>query len=63
MSEILNKIGKKARTAFRTKINSKLKNNVLEDYCKLIYTNKIKIIKENKKDIKFAQLKKLKDNL
>jgi len=62
MSEILNKIGKKARTAFRTKINSKLKNNVLEDYCKLIYTNKIKIIKENKKDIKFAQLKKLKDN-
>ena len=62
MNNILNKIGKKARTAFKNKINSKLKNKVLEDYCKLILTNKKKIIKENKKDIKYAKLKKLKDN-
>ena len=62
MNKILNKIGKKAKTAFKTKINSKLKNKVLEDYCKLIVINKLKIIKENKKDIKYARLKKLKDN-
>ncbi len=63
MSKLLNNIGKKARIAFKSKINTKVKNKVLEDYCKLIIKNKNKIISENKKDIKFAEAKKLKENL
>jgi len=63
MSKLLKKIGKKARTAFKNKVNSKIKNKVLKDYCKLIDKNKGKIIIENKKDIKIAKEKKLKENL
>jgi len=63
MSKLLKKIGKKARTAFKNKVNSKIKNKVLKDYCKLIDKNKDKIIIENKKDIKIAKEKKLKENL
>ncbi len=63
MSKLLNNIGKKARIAFKSKINTKVKNKVLEDYCKLIIKNKNKIISENKKDIKVAEAKKLKENL
>ena len=63
MSEYIKKIGKKAKIAFKTKINNKVKNKVLKDYCKLIIKNKKKIIDENKKDIKVAEKKKLKENL
>ena len=63
MSKLLNNIGKKARIAFKSKINTKIKNKVLEDYYKLIIKNKNKIISENKKDIKVAEAKKLKENL
>ena len=63
MSKLLIKIGKNSRVAFRSKINSKIKNKVLEDFCRLIIKNKNKIISENKKDIKSAKLKKLKENL
>ena len=63
MSKLLNKIGKNSRVAFRSKINSKIKNKVLEDFRRLIIKNKNKIISENKKDIKSAKLKKLKENL
>ncbi len=63
MSKLLKKIGKRARTAFKNKVNSKIKNKVLKDYCKLIDKNKDKIIIENKKDIKIAKEKKLKENL
>ena len=63
MSEYVKKIGKKAKIAFKSKINNKIKNKVLKDYCKLIIKNKNKIINENKKDIKFAEKKKLKENL
>ncbi len=63
MSKLLNNIGKKARIAFKSKINTKVKNKVLEDYYKLIIKNKNKIISENKKDIKVAEAKKLKENL
>ena len=63
MSKLLNKIGKNARIAFGSKINSRIKNKVLEDFCKLIIKNKNKIISENKKDIKYAKFKKLKENL
>ena len=47
----------------QVKINNKVKNKVLKDYCKLIIKNKNKIIDENKKDIKVAEKKKLKENL
>ena len=63
MSKQLIKIGKNSTLAFRNKINSKNKNKVLEDFCRLIIKNKNKIISENKKDIKSAKLKKLKENL
>ena len=63
MKEYLNNIGKNAKGAFKTKIDHKVKNKVLKDYCNLIIKNKKKIISENKKDIKFAEKKKLKENL
>ena len=63
MSKLLIKIGQKARSAFKNKINTKVKNKVLEDYCKLINKNKNKIVIENKKDIKVAKAKKIKENL
>ena len=63
MSEYIKKIGKKAKIAFKYKINNKVKNKVLKDYCKLIIKNKNKIVDENKKDIKVAKKKKLKENL
>ena len=63
MSEYIKKIGKKAKIAFKSKIKNKLKNKVLKDYCKLIVKNKNKILNENKKDIKVAEKKKLKENL
>ena len=63
MSEYIKKTGKKAKIAFKSKINNKVKNKVLKDYCKLIIKNKNKIIDENKKDIKVAEKKKLKENL
>ena len=63
MSEYIKKIGKKAKIAFKSKINSKVKNKVLRDYCTLIIKNKNKIINENKKDIRIAEAKKIKENL
>jgi len=63
MNKLLNKIGQNSKIAFRSKINSKKKNKVLKDFCSLINKNKQKIILENKKDIKFAKSKKLKENL
>ncbi len=63
MSKLLNKIGKKAKNAFKEKINTKKKNQVLKDYWKLIDKYRSSIILENKKDIKAAKEKKLKENL
>jgi len=45
------------------KINSKLKDKVLDQYINLIRKNKKLIIKQNNKDIKLAVEKKLKVNL
>ena len=63
MNKLLNKIGKNSKIAFRNKINSRKKNKVLNDFCSLIIKNEKKIISENRKDIKFAKSKKLKENL
>jgi len=63
MKNFMYSVGKKAVFAFNNKINSKLKNKVLDHYIKLINKNKKLIIKENNKDIKLAIQKKIKNNL
>jgi len=56
-------IGKKSRIAFSISISTAKKNQVLKDYLKLIEKNKKLILRENFKDIKNANKKKLKKNL
>ena len=63
MKKILLDIGKKSKKAFINKIDSKKKDKILKDYCQLIEKNKRLILSENKKDIKNAQRKKIRDNL
>ena len=63
MNQYLNKIGKKAQNAFLKKLDTKLKNKVLIKFAKLINKNKIKIIKENIKDVNFARKKGKKENI
>ena len=62
MDIYLKKIGVNAHIAFKEKIDTKIKNKVLNKYAYLINKNKFKIINENKKDIKFARKKGLKEN-
>ena len=62
MRELIN-IGKNAKKAFSSSISSNKKNQVLDDYQKLILINQSKIIYENKKDLNFAIQKKLRENL
>ena len=62
MDIYLKKIGVNAHIAFKKKIDTKIKNKVLNKYAYIINKNKFKIIKENKKDIKFARKKGLKEN-
>ena len=59
----MNLIGIRARKASQKNINTKIKNKVLNDYAKLIDKEKIFIIKENIKDIKFAKTRGIKQNL
>ena len=59
----MNLIGKKAKKAITSIIDTKKKNKVLKKYLNLIEKEKSSIFDENKKDIKFAINKKLKDNL
>ena len=63
MNNLLRNIGKKSRKAFSTQINTKTKDKVLKDYLFLILRYRRLILKENLKDIKNAQKKKLKGNL
>ena len=62
MRELL-KIGEKAQKASLKKIQKNQKNTVLADYCLQIKKNRNVIISENRKDLKNAQKKGLKDNL
>ena len=57
------KIGLNAISASKNKINSKLKNRILYKYIYLIKKNNQLIIKENKRDIKLALQKKIRNNL
>ena len=59
----MNLIGIKSRKASEKKINTYTKNKVLNTYALLLDKEKKSILRENKKDIKFAESKKLKQNL
>ena len=63
MKKLLINIGKKSKKAFINKLSSKKKDKVLKDYYHLIDKNRKLIIKENKKDVKNAIKKGIKDNL
>ena len=63
MKNLLINIGKKSKKAFINKLSSKKKDKVLKDYHHLINKNRKLIIKENKKDVKNAIKKGIKDNL
>ena len=63
MKDYLIKLGKQAKKASIISITSKKKDKVLQDYCNLIFNNQLNIIKENKKDLKQAEKKKIKKKL
>jgi len=63
MKENLIKLGKQAKKSFDVPVTSKIKDKVLQDYSNLIFKNQLRIIRENKKDLKTAKKKKLKENL
>jgi glutamate-5-semialdehyde dehydrogenase len=63
MIQYMNLIGRNAKKASLEKINTKVKNKILKRYALLLDKEKNSIIKENIKDIKFAQKKGLKNNL
>ena len=56
-------MGKKSKKAFTQKLSPQKKDKVLKDYCHLIIKNKKLIIDQNKKDIKVAKKRKIKNNL
>ena len=63
MNRFMNLIGIKSRKASSKKISTNVKNKVLNKYAQLLDEEKKLILRENAKDIKFAQNKGLKDNL
>ena len=60
MNKFMNLIGIKARKASEIKINTKIKNKVLNNYALLLDKEKKSILRENKKDVKFAEKKRIK---
>ena len=63
MKNLLINMGKKSKKAFTQKLSPQKKDKVLKDYYHLIIKNKKLIIDQNKKDIKVAKKKKIKNNL
>ena len=59
----MNLIGENARKAALEKINTRVKNKILNRYRSLLDKERNSIIKANAKDIKFALKKELKNNL
>ena len=59
----MNLIGVKARKASEIKIDTKIKNKVLNDYALLIDKEKKNILIENKKDVNFAKKSRIKESL
>ena len=52
MKNYLLKLGKKAKDASSKNIKSEKKDRVLNEYCNLLKKNRLKIISQNKKDLK-----------
>ena len=63
MNRFMNLVCIKSRKASSKKIATNIKNKVLNKYAQLLDEEKKLILRENAKDIKFAQNKGLKDNL
>jgi glutamate-5-semialdehyde dehydrogenase len=59
----MNSIGVKSRRAAEKKIDIDTKNKVLNLYAKLLDKENKSILRENSKDIKFAEKKGIKENL
>ena len=51
MKNLIINIGKKSKKVLKYQIDTKKKNKVLKEYCKLIEKNKKNIIKQNQKDL------------
>jgi len=63
MNKFMNLIGIKSRKASERKVNTDNKNKVLNTYAQLLDREKKSILRQNKKDVKFAEKKGLKENL
>ena len=63
MNKFMNLIGVKARNALKVKIDTKIKNKVLNDYALLLDKEKKNILIQNKKDVNLAKKNKIKENL
>ena len=63
MNKFMNLIGVKARNALKIKIDTKIKNKVLNDYALLLGREKKNILIQNKKDVNLAKKNKIKENL
>ena len=63
MNKYMNLIGIKARKASAKKINTTIKNKVLNNYADLLAKEKKSILRENIKDVKFSKNRGLKENL
>ena len=63
MIKFMNLVGKKARKAFEQKIDTKIKNKVLNKYAELLGNEKKLILKQNLKDANYARKIGIKSNL
>ncbi len=63
MIKYMNLVGRKARRAFKQKIDTKIKNKVLNKYAELLGNEKKLILKQNLKDTNYARKIGIKDNL
>ena len=63
MNKFMNLIGIKSKKASERKVNTDKKNKVLSTYALLLDKKKKSILRQNKKDIKFAEKKGLKENI
>ena len=61
MNKYMNLIGQNAKKASLEKVNTSVKNKILKRYALLLDEERNLIIKENIKDIKFAQKKKIEE--
>ena len=63
MIKYMNLVGRKARRAFEQKIDTKIKNKVLNKYAELLGNEKKLILKQNLKDANYARKIGIKKNL